>query len=66
MSEEPDEAGDGEPGEAGDGEPGEAGDAAGAADWTYAWRARGVSLVRAEYELSLLWFITQFIPPGYL
>ena len=36
MSEEPDEAGDGEPGEAGDGEPGEAGDAAGAADWTYA------------------------------
>mgnify|MGYP001576361816 CR=1 FL=1 len=29
MSEEPDEAGDGEPGEAGDGEPGEAGDAAG-------------------------------------
>jgi hypothetical protein len=25
-----------------------------------------VSLVRAEYELSLLWFITQFIPPGYL
>jgi hypothetical protein len=36
VSEEPDEAGDGEPGEAGDGEPGEAGDAAGAADWTYA------------------------------
>ena len=29
MSEEPDEAGDGEPGEAGDGEPGDAGDAAG-------------------------------------
>jgi hypothetical protein len=29
VSEEPDEAGDGEPGEAGDGEPGEAGDAAG-------------------------------------
>ena len=29
MSEEPDEAGDGEPGEACDGEPGEAGDAAG-------------------------------------